>query len=241
MIKFCKCHSYGNSFVILEEDTYIKYKDELSKLVINITDPLNGLNTDGVLFITQHLDSYKMVYYNNDGTYGKMCGNGIRCFIDYLYKCKKIPAKGTVYSDENIIEYEIGEYIDTFHKKAELLDTYKYGKKNVYLTNSGVLHATMFVDKINVKQLKKLFDKLNGKYNTSFVHKNEEGIYEILTYEVGAGLTLACGTAAISLASILNLPLIEVQYKLGIINVKTTDKVNLSGYTVTVCMGDFKY
>lgn len=226
---------------MLDEDIYTTYQNELSELVKKISDPLNGLNTDGVIFVTKYLDSYKMVYYNNDGTYGKMCGNGIRCFIDYLYKNKKIPNKGTVYSDINCIDYEIDDLIKTTHKKAEFLGVYKYGRNNVYLTNSGVLHATMFVDKIDIKALKRLYDKLEGKYNTSFVYKNVNGEYEILTYEVGAGLTKACGTAAISLASILNLPEIKVHYQLGTIIVKTDESVHLSGFTTMVCFGEYQY
>ena len=37
----------------------------------------------------------KMYYYNSDGSQGEMCGNGLRCFVKFVYekgivKTKKI-------------------------------------------------------------------------------------------------------------------------------------------------------
>ena len=57
--------------------------EELARLV---SDRHKGIGADGLILIKpSELADFEMAMYNADGSYGKMCGNGIRCVAKYVY------------------------------------------------------------------------------------------------------------------------------------------------------------
>jgi len=82
MIKFAKYHGLGNDFIILKAMFHkgINY----SELAIKMCNRHTGIGADG-LIVAHFNPRVEMVFYNADGSRAEMCGNGIRCFANFLY------------------------------------------------------------------------------------------------------------------------------------------------------------
>jgi diaminopimelate epimerase len=92
-VQFIKGHGTGNDFVILPDPT-----GELAltpSLVAALCDRRRGIGADGVLRVVRaanHPDAagyageaeWFMDYWNADGSFAEMCGNGLRVFARYL-------------------------------------------------------------------------------------------------------------------------------------------------------------
>ncbi|MGK5739058.1 diaminopimelate epimerase [Micromonospora sp. URMC 103] len=92
-MEFTKGHGTGNDFVILPDPDGAL--DLTPGLVAALCDRRRGIGADGVLRVVRaakHPDSaalageaeWFMDYWNADGSYAEMCGNGARVFVRYL-------------------------------------------------------------------------------------------------------------------------------------------------------------
>jgi diaminopimelate epimerase len=84
-MKFTKMHGAGNDYVYVDCFAQPVPRD-IPELAQRITDRRFGVGGDGLILIcpSERADA-EMRMYNVDGTYGEMCGNGIRCVAKYLY------------------------------------------------------------------------------------------------------------------------------------------------------------
>ena len=88
-MQFTKMHGSGNDYIYIYTDTpdfdpSVKNEETIRYL----SDRHFGIGGDGVIFInkvTDHSADFEMEMYNSDGSYGEMCGNGIRCVAKYVY------------------------------------------------------------------------------------------------------------------------------------------------------------
>jgi tRNA dimethylallyltransferase len=92
-VRFTKGHGTGNDFVILADpDGRLRLTP---RLVAAICDRRRGIGADGVLRVVRtakHPDAvglagaaeWFMDYWNADGSFAEMCGNGVRVFTRYL-------------------------------------------------------------------------------------------------------------------------------------------------------------
>lgn len=83
-MKFTKMHGIGNDYVYMDcTKEVLENPEELARLV---SDRHKGIGADGLILIKpSELADFEMAMYNADGSYGKMCGNGIRCVAKYVY------------------------------------------------------------------------------------------------------------------------------------------------------------
>ncbi|HBN57020.1 MAG TPA: diaminopimelate epimerase [Lachnospiraceae bacterium] len=83
-MKFTKMHGIGNDYVYVDctkED--LANPEAVSRFV---SDRHFGIGSDGLILIKRSdRADFQMDMYNNDGSEGKMCGNGIRCVAKYVY------------------------------------------------------------------------------------------------------------------------------------------------------------
>ncbi len=80
---FFKYHGLGNDFVVLDRrQSGLDIDPETSR---RLCDRHFGIGADGVLTIlpAEGLDG-RMVVHNADGSIAEMCGNGLRCVVKYL-------------------------------------------------------------------------------------------------------------------------------------------------------------
>ncbi|PZF95431.1 diaminopimelate epimerase, partial [Micromonospora endophytica] len=102
-MEFTKGHGTGNDFVILPDPDGTL--DLTPDLVAAICDRRRGIGGDGVLRVVRaakHPDGvalageaeWFMDYWNSDGSFAEMCGNGARVFVRYLLETGLATAAG---------------------------------------------------------------------------------------------------------------------------------------------------
>ena len=85
-IAFAKYEGLGNDFILIDDrtSTHPSLTPEQSAKLCNRNFGVGG---DGVIFALQPPSNdydFSMRIYNSDGSEPEMCGNGIRCFAQFL-------------------------------------------------------------------------------------------------------------------------------------------------------------
>lgn len=169
---------------------------------------------------TQKKSDFRLEIWNADGSMAKACGNGTRCVIAWLTDHNlgeifrlETPA-GIIEGKRqtnNLISVDIGcpnfnakempvsrEIIDTNHVEITAGPL-----KDACLVSVGNLHAIFFIESdIQHIPLEKYGPKLEydplfpERCNISIAHVTSKKSLNLRTWERGAGLTQACGSAA---------------------------------------------
>ncbi len=246
-ITFEKYQGNGNDFIVIDSRGNDLYKNYDTNKFLDIKKMCNrqfGIGADGVIFIEQpHEDNYaKMIIFNSDGSEAQMCGNGIRCLVEYLHVNDSIKNKNIEYKIETKAGLKVAKYINdeitvkmgvpilesqniptTIEKKINSVPTHNFIEKNFsnkgYAVGMGNPHLIFFLqdlDSIALSILGPIFEKnelFPEKTNVHFCQIiNRENI-KVKVWERGAGPTLACGTGACAIH--------VAAYKLGLCNSKT--------------------
>lgn len=231
-LKFSKMHGIGNDFPIIDESKGVVIPEEDKPEACRFLCHRNfGVGGDGVLFVVPSDVAdigYRM--FNPDGSEAEMCGNGIRCFADFVYRKGILKEeKMTVETKSGIKTIEItledGEpalfkvdmgtstfKVDEIPMTADV-DEFLDGKLDVLDTSFNVTavsvgnpHAIIFVDDIEAVDIEKYGPAIEchevfpEKINVHFVQAVSKTEAVMKTWERGAGVTLACGTGATSTA-----------------------------------------
>lgn len=78
-------HGTGNDYVYV--NSFNQKIENPSGLSRQISDRHFGIGSDGLILVApSNTADVRMIMYNNDGSEGKMCGNGIRCVAKYAYE-----------------------------------------------------------------------------------------------------------------------------------------------------------
>lgn len=216
-IKFAKFVAAGNDFVIINNYDKKILAKKYPMLAKKLCHPKFGIGADGILFIEPSLRQdceFKMVYYNADGSFAEMCGNGARCIAYYAYEleiCDDIANFETAAGVVNCVIKKGGrvkiKLIDPKFYKPNIGIKLDNGKElTVSFINTGVPHTVVFVDdveKIDVVNLgrqiryHKVFSPEGT--NVDFVKIISKNCIYIRTYERGVeNETLSCGTGAVA-------------------------------------------
>ncbi|WP_081258272.1 diaminopimelate epimerase [Streptobacillus moniliformis] len=219
-MEFEKYSGLGNDFIITEKDLTVEE-------IVKYCKRRKSIGADGVIILKKKNENFYMHFYNADGSLAAMCGNGIRCYAHYLYNhnlvskddeilidtlsgIKKIRIINTE-KDNFLVSVDMNAAINTTEiKTIEAIDrTFKY----IY-TFTGTDHVVIFVDKEelnedfvtkygkNIEQNKEVFPKGT---NVNFVYVRNREEVDVITFERGAGLTLACGTGASAVGYVSNM------------------------------------
>lgn len=78
MLKFTKMEGLGNDYIYINAISQnIEKPAELAK---RMSDRHFGIGADGIILIHKsEVADFRMQMFNQDGSEGEMCGNGIRC------------------------------------------------------------------------------------------------------------------------------------------------------------------
>lgn len=248
-LNFDKYHGAGNDFVVVN---FLEYgKNILNKeQIVKICKRHFGIGADGILvLLPSDIADYKMRIFNPDGTEPEMCGNGIRCFVKYLSD------KGLINGDIAKLETLAGVKESHFYvKNNKFFVEVNMGKpefeasdlfKDVYIdkkisnnekftsVSMGNPHMVILKEqKIDLDYLENRGSELvnnecflNGT-NVEFITIKNKNEVDMMVYERGAGITLACGTGACASISALK--------KLDKIDFNTWIKVNLLGGSLEI-------
>ena len=226
MIPFDKYHGAGNDFILIHK--HLDRVSDRSEFAIAQCNRENGIGADGVLFLTIESTSsppqITMDLRQPDGSTGPMCGNAARCAVKWaseLLNKEEIilhTAVGTFPSkivDGGDVQVEMDP--STFEPKSvpitsdiPFIDQDMFGLNITAINSGGVTQAVIFVDDITDPiLLEKAFAIRHSEIfpkgtNVTFAQKIPNG-FKQKTFERGVeGVTLACGTGACAIASVLH-------------------------------------
>jgi diaminopimelate epimerase len=209
-INFSKLTAAGNDFILIDNRKSVISDKDYLYAVKKLCNRRYSIGADGLIFLEKSASKdFKMKYFNSDGSYAAMCGNGGRSAVKFAHDLGIIGTKAIFETDAGIINAEI---LPQDRVKLDLYDPkdFKknikikiYGKKfNIDFINTGVPHSVIFVDNIDRIDILKYGKAVRyHKFffptgtNVNFVKVLNDDTILVRTYERGVeGETLACGT-----------------------------------------------
>ncbi|HEY6953179.1 MAG TPA: diaminopimelate epimerase [Bacteroidota bacterium] len=221
-IPFAKMSGAGNDFVVIDNRSG-KVKDG-SRLARRICDRKWGVGADGLILLENSAEAeYRMMYYNADGSYGGMCGNGGRCIARFAVdkglagSVHRFEALGYIYDSIVKPDVVLLTMKDPVRMKMGIVLPLGSSKLKLHFVDTGSPHVV-----IPIAQLVKRYRTLEAipvttigrkiRYhksfspegtNVNFIERTKAGSIRIRTYERGVEEeTLACGTGSIASALI---------------------------------------
>lgn len=230
-------HSYqrytaaGNTFIVMNtwEHPLSLSRDEMQALIQKACDRLEGIGSDGLILINQsHRASFRMDFYNPDGSTGMLCGNGARCAVEAARAFGFVTSTKTEFEVLDAINHadllESGVVRVYFQDPTQILLNLTVAvedRKSVqaHYVDLGSQHVVVFFDELkdlgetNIEEMSIAhFGKLLRWHpdfaplgaNANFIQARadgEEQYLRIRTFERGVEAeTLACGTGCMSSA-----------------------------------------
>lgn len=228
-IEFTKMHGAGNDYIYINTMRFPIAHPE--KLAIAWSDRHKGIGGDGIILIGKNESGhFTMRIFNNDGSEGKMCGNGIRCVGKYLYDNgitseKELPIDTlsgtkllhmTTDADNKVVEVtvDMGEPIlADKHQLATPDGSMKDGEVTIGHTNyrgtfvsMGNPHFINFINGVEEYDVQTNGVRLEQaqifpeRCNIEFAEIRPDGSIRMRVWERGSGITMACGTGACATA-----------------------------------------
>jgi diaminopimelate epimerase len=215
LVPFFKYEGLGNDFIVVEAGDE---RDLPPADATRLCDRHFGVGADGVLLVLPPRTSdcaTRMRVINADGSIPEMCGNGVRCVALHVARARRV-RDGTLRVDTDagprvcIIEDSAGEGMVTVDMGVVRVlgdRTLQVNGRRVAVTtaDAGNPHAVLFgaFARGDVEQLGPGIathpDFPHGT-NVEFAHVSGDGI-DLVVWERGVGITLACGTAACAAAA----------------------------------------
>lgn len=224
-LKFTKMQGCGNDYVYVS--TFDQQVEDMSAVAKKLSDRHYGIGGDGVIFVCpSDVADGQMRMFNEDGSEGKMCGNGVRCVAKFLYDYhiarKEALAVETLSGIKTIsltLENEevVGATVDMGKAETkpsripvslngeEIVDyPLTVGEKEYRITcvSMGNPHCVTFVEDVHsvpLAEIGPLFEHnplFPESVNAEFVRVVDPTHLEMRVWERGSGETLACGTGA---------------------------------------------
>ena len=266
-MKFQKYHGTGNDFIMV---SFIPSNPEA--LAKSVCDRHFGIGADGLIYPSESkVADIKFNYYNSDGSIAPMCGNGMRCFVQYLFDNKMIESNqykvetlaGIIEverdSKTNLIKINLGKpefSLDEPNVSTPIVDFLEQALSfdeeivKFYAINMGTLHTIVYVtSEMNIESIGPKLSKSSffpKHSNVNFVDVIDKNTQKVTTFERGAGWTLSCGTGTAASAVVskrlgLINDLVRSIVPGGILNVYVDEDVKLEGPAEKVATGEYQY
>ncbi len=232
MLKFQKFHGLGNDFIITQTSITQDQNLDWSSIAKDLCKRRFGVGADGLMTCTVKEGKPYMRIFNTDGSEAEMCGNGLRCFVHFLYREELFPGeKVEVHTGNGWLSAFILEEQDTtsrisidlgipaFHPEKipvafsgnEFLEQKVTVDNREFLVSAvktGPPHAVVFVsdlDNFPADYWGPLLENhpvFPRKANINFTQVINKEQAKVVVWERGVGLTQACGTGAAAVAVI---------------------------------------
>ena len=232
-VNFVKMHGLGNDFILLDAVTQ---KISLNEHKIrNLSHRKFGIGCDQLLIAespSKEDVDFRYRIFNSDGSEVEQCGNGARCFAQYVRRVgltnkDRITVEtlaGTFLlhvRDEINVTVEMGKPIFDASKIPFIADTSEQvhqaniGGQNIEfaVASMGNPHAVIFVDDVEEANVQEIGSQLEvdnrfpKRTNVQFVQVQNRGNILQRIFERGVGETMASGSgacAAVAVARKLN-------------------------------------
>ncbi|MBX2992190.1 MAG: diaminopimelate epimerase [Bacteroidetes bacterium] len=209
-IHFTKMSGAGNDFVVIDNMSR-QLNTDYTRLAQAVCSRHFGIGADGLLVLEPSRDTdFLMRYYNADGSYGGMCGNGGRCIARYAVLTGKSGRKLRFSALDHEYSAEVLERsVKLWMKAPKILNNnmLKDTLSGIFL-DTGSPHFVCEVADLNAVDVISVGRaiRFHGDFapdgcNVNFVERTGENELSLRTYERGVeGETLACGTGSVASA-----------------------------------------
>jgi diaminopimelate epimerase len=223
-VQFTKMTGAGNDFVLIDNRNLL-YMLDWGAMAKWLCDRRFGIGADGLLIIEpSDTAGFTMMYYNADGSYGGMCGNGGRCAAKFVLQqtgeqATTFMALNHQYSAESLADGTIRLHMKPAGKvRSGIALEFPNASVSLHFVDTGAPHAVAVVEE-QPEQFAATLDDARvlelGKAirhhkefqpegtNVDFIWRLSDSRIAMRTYERGVeGETLACGTGAVASALI---------------------------------------
>ena len=222
LLKFTKMHGLGNDFVVI--DGVNQSVDLATDQLKSIADRHFGIGCDQILLVespTVANADFRYRIFNSDGGEVQQCGNGARCFVQFVHE-KGLTEKNTISVETlgGIIEIHrqsngeitVNMGIPDFEPQSlPLLAEERKAHYSINIDNKeidfgavsvGNPHAVIQVDDIDKAPVTEWgailesHDIFPERVNVGFMQILDRDRIRLRVFERGVGETLACGTGA---------------------------------------------
>ena len=259
-MEFQKYTGLGNDFIITNENVS-------SEKVAKLCDRRFGIGADGLIVAEKKAGKFFMKFFNSDGSRAKMCGNGIRCYTQYLVKNGLVDDNGNIEIDTlaGVKNIEYTKIDNKFNVRVDMGKPQDLSLNNIikiegveyiyHYVFTGTIHIVIYIDEKNLnkeyvtkvgKIIQSNKEVFPDSINVNFVSVIDKKNIKVMTYERGAGLTLACGTGSVAsayISNVLNLTdeIVNVKLLGGILKVeKINDELYMTGLSEYIFKGSVK-
>jgi diaminopimelate epimerase len=218
-VKFAKMTGAGNDFVVIDNRSRdIRNGPRVAKILCNRRW---GIGADGLLLLEKsRRASYRMMYYNADGSYGGMCGNGGRCIAFYAFSARIAKRKHSFEALDYVYNVDVGKNVVVLSMKdprrLKVDKKLRLGSRQVSVNfiDTGSPHVVIPVESLKGRRsldeldvvgigrtIRQHRDFAPAGTNVNFVERDGPNRIRMRTYERGVeDETLACGTGSIASA-----------------------------------------
>jgi len=206
----------GNDFVVI--DNRAGRITDAADLTRRVCTRGLSVGADGLILIENSLHAtFRMRYYNSDGSLGEFCGNGARCAARFAFLNQIAPPAMTIETDAGIVSAEVADDLVTIslpppqsyraERSLRVGDRVVQGSSIVV----GVPHYVIFLrddlwsqDIVPLGRAIRTHRELQpAGANVNFVVVRDGHSIEIRTYERGVEAeTLACGSGIVASVSV---------------------------------------
>lgn len=213
-MRFTKMQGIGNDYVYVNcfEET-VNDPEQVSRYV---SDRHFGIGSDGLILICPSKKAdCRMRMFNEDGSEGAMCGNGIRCVGKYAYDhgivdktritvetlggIKELDMK---VEDGRVVSVRVDMGVPEL--TSQLPEKITVDGQDLEFTGISVgnPHAVYFLEEIDSLDLEKIgpaFEhhvRFPDRVNSEFIRVIDRKHIQMRVWERGSGETWACGTGA---------------------------------------------
>ncbi len=224
-LPFTKMTGAGNDFIMIDNRDG-QYSLDWSMAAKSLCDRHYGIGGDGLIVLEKSEKAdFRMNYFNSDGSYGGMCGNGGRCAaqfavavagtkrirfeaLDHIYSANFIDNK-IFLSMKDPTSLIINKIIELNNVKLRLhyIDT---GSPHVVILTDNLSEDIMEDIRVNgISEIGRLI-RFHAEFapegvNVNFITVEADHSVSMRTYERGVeGETLACGTGSVASAIVAN-------------------------------------
>lgn len=207
-------HGIGNDYVYVNcfEET-VENPEQVARFV---SDRHFGIGSDGLILIApSETADCRMQMFNEDGSEGVMCGNGIRCVGKYVYDhgiARKEQLSVETKAGIKTLDLQVEEGVVVSATvdmgepglTSELPERIEVDGKIWEFTgiDMGNPHAVIFVEDVDGLELEKIgppfehHPRFPDRVNTEFIRVIDRSHIQMRVWERGSGETWACGTGA---------------------------------------------
>ena len=227
LVEFTKMHGLGNDFMVVDLISQRAFFDAMT--IRRLADRHFGIGFDQLLIVEApdfpNVD-FKYRIFNADGSEVEQCGNGVRCFAQFVHSRQLTNKKRfKVQTSAGIVEPELGENgwvrvnmgypkflpneIPFIADEPEALYDIALAddqQLTIDVVNMGNPHAVTIVSDVLTADVAKIgpqvesHERFPQRVNAGFMQIIDEKHARLRVFERGVGETMACGTGACAAA-----------------------------------------